>query len=179
MERFFINRYEKSEMYNEAEDYTAFLNKPEVSQILKNMPQGLNNLEKAYYIYVELAKILNEDPNVALSDYLHKQPLYKNKVDSSYYGMCKSMTDLYINLLEKVGIKAIGIKKTPDSPISHVDCIIKIDGRKYLCNLVGDLTNVKIGAKTSNFGINLRMNLYDHDEKIDPKVLQNINRLTI
>ena len=37
------------------------LNNPEIENIINNMPKGLSKIEKAYYIYLKLGKILNEN----------------------------------------------------------------------------------------------------------------------
>lgn len=137
--------------------YNDFLDKEEIKKISKNIPKDLNELEKAYYIYIEIGKLVKKDPNFSFKS--NKEEMYENRIDENYYGMCKSMSELYVALLKKEGINAECIKRYPDSYLSHVDTILKIDKKIYLVDMISDLTRIKTSQRLRNFGIDLKRNV--------------------
>ena len=50
--------------------------------IINNMPQDLSEIEKAYYIYLELGKIVSESPQFVFTDREGKERHYNYKIDS-------------------------------------------------------------------------------------------------
>ena len=109
-----------------------------------------------YYVYIELGKILKEDPNYALRSDDEKKDHYDDKIDEELYGICKSMSELYVSILKQIGIDADLIRNAPErTDASHVDTVLKIDGKVYLANLISDLANIKAGRRTHSFGINV------------------------
>ncbi len=139
----------------EIEDYRDLLGTEKIKRIIDGMPEGLSKIEQAYYVYIELGKILKEDPNYALRSDDEKKDHYDDKIDDELYGICKSMSELYVTILKQIGIDADLIRNVPErTDASHVDTVLKIDGSVYLANLISDLANIKAGRRTHSFGIN-------------------------
>jgi hypothetical protein len=97
--------------------YDVILKKPEIIKILANVPKNELTLSdenydilKAYYIYVELGKILKEDPNFLFREGLYMDSdvsyHYEKPLDTEFYGICKQMSEIYALLLNAVGIEA-------------------------------------------------------------------------
>ena len=124
-----------------------------IDSIINNMPQGLSKIEKAYYIYLELGKILNENTEFVFNSREYKEEHYNDPTNEKYEGVCKSISELYVKILtdKRIGIEAETVKKNPESPISHVDTILKIDGKTYIANLIADLSRIKTSRRTKWF----------------------------
>lgn len=131
--------------------YSDLIQKPEISNIIDNMPENLSQIEKAYYLYIELGKIVTYDHRFYVLD--RRQEIYNNNVDDSYSGICKSLSELYVNILKdpRIGISADLVKTNRNSSISHVDVILKIDGKNYFINIVGDLSHIKTSSRINYF----------------------------
>ena len=128
-------------------------------EIISSMPGNIEEIEKAYYIYIELGKRLFENPINALGKYTEREELSYQKIDQDLHGNCKAIAELYVNILndDRVGIDSelITIKKKPGS---HVDAILNIDGKHYITNLISDLSRIKTGKRLNSFGFNLEAN---------------------
>lgn len=137
--------------------YTNFINSPEIDNIINNMPQNLSQIEKAYYIYLELGKIVSESPQFVFTDREGKEKHYNDAIDNKYYGICKSISELYVSILrdKRIGISADLVKKYPESPITHIDTILKIDGKNYITNLISDLSRIKTSRRVNSFCFDL------------------------
>lgn len=135
----------------------------QIERIIQGMPSKLSDLEKAFYIYVELGKILKEDPNFLFADYNQQTERYSNPIDKNLNGICKSISELYVEVLKdkRIGIHAELVLKNPGSPISHVDTILCIGKKKYLVNLIGDLYRIKTHKRIREFGIDLKRPIGD------------------
>lgn len=137
--------------------YTNLINSFQIDTIINNMPQDLSEIEKAYYIYIELGKIVSESPQFVFADREGKERHYNDKIDSEYYGICKSISELYVSILrdKRIGISADLVKKYPESPITHVDTILKINGKNYIVNLISDLSRIKTSKRVNSFCFDL------------------------
>ena len=127
------NKKQNQLLLNSPKDlYTNLINSSEIDNIINNMPQNLSQIEKAYYIYLELGKIVSESPQFVFTNREGKERHYNDVIDSEYYGICKSISELYVSILrdKRIGISADLVKKYPESPITHIDTILKIDGKK-------------------------------------------------
>lgn len=133
--------------------YKDLISNDKIENIISNMPNELSEIEKAYYIYIELAKLLNEDAHFVLGNIDWKREHYNDKIDSNYSGICKSISELYVNILkdERVGIDANLVKAYPEHPFSHVDTVLKIGNKRYLVNLISDLGNAKTSKRLNSF----------------------------
>lgn len=56
---------------------------------------------------------------------------------------------------ERIGISAELVKKYPESPITHVDTILKIGGKNYISNLISDLSRIKTSRRINSFCFDL------------------------
>lgn len=134
-------------------DYSKLIKTDKIQAILKNMPSGLSKLEKAYYAYIELGKIVGRDPNVFLGSFTNKRTHYNDSIDENFLGLCKSISELYVTILREIGIDADLIKQRPYELVgSHVEVILKIDGKNYDVDLISDLVNIKSNRRLNNFG---------------------------
>ena len=151
-----INRITKKRdilMLDEAK-YKDLVASDKIESIITNMPSDLSDLEKAYYVYIELGKVVSENPDFVFSDRSYKIENYNDAMDEKFYGICKSISELYVSVLkdERIGIDAELVKKNPESPISHIDTILKIDGKCYVANLISDLSKIKSSRRIDSFG---------------------------
>lgn len=137
--------------------YKDLIKSPKIGNIIKNIPKNLSETEKAYYIYLELGKILSEDPQFVFTDRKGKEEHYNDVIDENYYGICKSIAELYVSILnsEPIGIEAELVKKYSDSPITHIDTILNLNGKKYIANLISDLSRIKTSRRVNSFGFDL------------------------
>lgn len=154
-----INRITKKRdilMLDEAK-YKDLVASDKIESIITNMPSDLSDLEKAYYVYIELGKVVSENPDFVFSDRSYKIENYNDAMDEKFYGICKSISELYVSVLkdERIGIDAELVKKNPESPISHIDTILKIDGKCYVANLISDLSKIKSSRRIDSFGSGL------------------------
>lgn len=137
--------------------YTNLINSPTIDSIINNMPQNLSGIEKAYYIYLELGKILSESPQFVFTNKEGKEEHYNDVIDNDYYGICKSISELYVSILrdKRIGISADLVRKYPESSITHVDAILKINGKNYIANLISDLSRIKTSRRVNSFCFDL------------------------
>ena len=133
------------------------LNNSKLENIINNMPQGLSKIEKAYYIYLELGKLANENAEFVFNSREYKEEHYNDPTNEKYEGVCKSLSELYVKILKdkRVGIEAETVEKNPESPLSHVDTILRIDGKKYIANLIADLSRIKTSRRINWFCFDL------------------------
>lgn len=126
-------------------------------EIIKSIPENIEDMEKAYFIYIELGKKLFENPINAFGMDKEKEELSKKKIEKELEGNCKAIAELYVNILndDRVGTKAelITIRKRLGS---HVDAIIMIDAKEYITNLISDLSRIKTGKRVNCFAFNLK-----------------------
>ncbi len=145
--------------------YSDLINDEKIETIISNMPKDLFEIEKAYYIYIEFAKLLNEDPHFVLGNLDWKKEHYNDKIDSNYFGICKSISELYVNTLkdERIGIDADLVKAYPEHPFSHVDTVLKIGNKKYMVNLISDLGNAKTSKRLNSFCFDIHRGVIQGD----------------
>lgn len=161
-------------------NYKDLISSSQIDTIINNIPKNLSNLEKAYYIYLELGKILSENPKFVFSNIEDKIIHYNDNIDSQYYGICKSISELYVNILkdDRIGISAESVKKTPESPITHIDTILKIDGKNYIANLISDLSRIKTSRRVNSFCFDLnRLADIPEDEAYKNRLRQHYGKI--
>lgn len=153
----FINRIKFKKQFlldSPKEIYSNLIAKPEISNMIDNMPKNLSQVEKAYYLYIELGKLVTYDYKFnALG---RSQEIYNSNIDDSYSGICKSLSELYVNILRdpRVGISA-DLVKNNTSPTSHVDIILNADGNNYMVNIAADLAHIKTSSRINYFCFDL------------------------
>lgn len=125
-----------------------------VEKIIGSIPKNLTELETAYFVYLELGKILAQDTEYSLTKSLSKQSRLfeagKNINNINFPNViCNSSSELYTYILNKLGIKA---KVFYFKGLEHADTIIKTkDGNVYYANLLADLAKIQTGSRTRNF----------------------------
>ena len=80
--------------------YKNLINSSDIDNIINKMPKNLSKIEKAYYVYLELGKILSENPEFVFNNREEKERSYNDVIDSKYYGICKSISELYVSILK-------------------------------------------------------------------------------
>ena len=143
--------------------YKNLINSSDIDNIINKMPKNLSKIEKAYYVYLELGKILSENPEFVFNNREEKERSYNDVTDSKYYGICKSISELYVSILKdkRIGISADLVKEYPENTLTHIDAILKIDGKNYIANLISDLSRIKTSRRVNNFGYDLSRYVQD------------------
>lgn len=157
-------------------------------KIIEKMPDGLTQIEKARYIYIQLGKYFSYDERyiTSESDDERKEIFDKNIGDiENDKVVCTSLSRIYENLLKRVGIKAKTVL-IPGEKLGHAFTEIEIDGKKYFTGLIRDLMNIKTGLKTKEFmidnpdrfGEDSEFTALSEDElkRIDDKIEYTYNR---
>ena len=124
--------------------------------LLKEIPEGLSELEKARWLYLKLGKTMTYDMNVF---YLRDELLgkkYNQKVNirdyESSHLVCKSISEIYIDLLKELGIESELVEVSKDYKFNHVGTKIKFnDGLIVFTDLTLDLYRIQTGMRTLNF----------------------------
>ena len=163
-------------MLDEAK-YKDLVTSDKIESLINNMPEGLSELEKAYYIYMGLGKIVSENPEFVFTDRAGKEAHYNDQMDTEFYGICKSISELYVSVLkdERIGIEAELVKKSPNSPITHVDTVLKVDGKYYIANLISDLSKIKSSRRIDSFGAGLER--FDRNPKMKEDYEEYVKKL--
>lgn len=163
-------------MLDEAK-YKDLVASDKIESIISNMPSDLSNLEKAYYVYTELGKVVSENPEFVFTDRAGKETHYNDQMDTEFYGICKSISELYVSVLKdkRIGIEAELVKKSPESPITHVDTVLKVDGKYYIANLISDLSKIKSSRRIDSFGAGL--DRYDRNPKMKEDYEEYVKKL--
>ena len=174
-----INRITKKRdilMLDEAK-YKDLVASDKIESIISNMPSDLSNLEKAYYVYTELGKVVSENPEFVFTDRAGKETHYNDQMDTEFYGICKSISELYVSVLKdkRIGIEAELVKKSPKSPITHVDTVLKVDGKYYIANLISDLSKIKSSRRIDSFGAGLER--FDRNPKMKEDYEEYVKKL--
>lgn len=143
-------------VYVPEQDYEQLIQTPKIQKILQTIPKNLSKMEQAYYVYIELGKIVNQSVKFELGNVEQKYQWINEEIEETKYeGICKSISELYIAILAKLDIKGQTIKRNVMSPVSHVDVILSIDHQSYLVNLILDLNRIKTARKTKWFAPDL------------------------
>ena len=171
-----ITRKRNILMLDEAK-YKGLVASDKIESIISNMPSDLSNLEKAYYVYIELGKVVSENPEFVFADRAGREAHYNDQMDTEFYGICKSISELYVSVLKdkRIGIDAESVKKSPNSSISHVDTVLKIDGKNYMANLISDLSKIKSSRRVDSFCAGFER--FDFNPKMRDEYEEFIQRL--
>lgn len=128
----------------------------QVKEKIINSMQGkdFSKIEEAYYVYIELGKILSEDPINAFGEVEERRDLFNKKIGKELQGNCKAIAELYASILEDIGINS-DLIKVSENPGAHVDAVLNIDGKYYIANLIADLSKIKTAKRVNSFGFDL------------------------
>lgn len=145
-------------------------------QILRKMPQGLSKLEQARYIYIQLGQMVSFDEEYWLGNSKTKKRIYTSaqrvkdfKDLSENKIICVSLSKLYNDLLNQIGIKAVQQKEEGEL---HVSSIIFIGNNAYEVDLQRDLKFIQARRTTMFFGKDIDIT---GDEPIEDEVLRQID----
>ena len=148
-------------------DYDTFLKAQLiVDNIINSMPDNLNKLETARYLYISLGKIvgydinINEDKNEFLN--FNNISLVNNIWNSLVVGKVSniSLSKLYLYLCSLCKIECEIIKTTDD----YLANKLVIDGNTIIVNLAKDLFYIQSNFSTTAFSS------YNSDKTIDKKI---------
>jgi len=141
----------------------AYMTKKEIIEKLRqNMPEGLNDVAMAKYIYIELGKIKSFDMRFYYGNSEIRRKMYKlaerARIDTEHVAegkniVCLSLSYLYRDILKEFGIKCTVYEEDAEEEYNHAYNIIFLkDGRKIKADLQRDLANVQTRSRTREFG---------------------------
>ena len=153
-------------------------NKMKFIEILKEMPEGLTDLEKSRWLYIKLGKLFTYDMNAF---YLREEKLgdkYNQKVDirnlESTHLICKPINEIYIDLLKELSIKAELIEVSHNYEFNHVGTRVEFnDGLIIFTDLTLDLYRIQTGMRTLNFAYTSPGSDYDILSKRELREIDN------
>lgn len=151
-------------------------------QKVKNETNGMTELEKVRYVYLDLGSKLSFDINYATGNRERRQRIYRNSVLAEVQdeclekeeGICKSMALIIQKVLQELGIKIRTVAVAGDfRRCPHVYNIIEQkDGVEYRIDLQEDIKNIKSKSFTKNFGVEL----HKRERVIPRKTLEEIDK---
>ena len=127
-------------------------------KLIQSIPEGLNQIEIARFLYIELGKYFIYDPEfVSEQDIEKRREIANRNIDEIKNNrvVCISLSNIYTELLIRCGIDAETVydPANPNDPkdIGHAYTKIKINGKEGSISLTLDLTNIKVGFQTEHF----------------------------
>lgn len=149
-------------------------------RILKKIPEGLSDLEKARFVYLELGKMVSFNEEYWFGNNKIKNKIYKSQTKiedlkdiKNNKIICVSLSNLYNYMMGRIGIKAVQAHDVNDS--RHVYSEFEIDGKRYKADLQKDLHFIQTKRRTWEFG-EIDISVADSEvnteeiEKIDAKI---------
>ena len=157
--------------------------------ILKDMPENLNDLEKARYIYLKLAFYLNFSTKYNNTDDLEFARMSYPDFDTSKFNknqiICKEWSKIYSDLLSKVGIHS------EISSSHHTNVVFEYNHKLWVADATygqyTDLAKIRYGDHTDNFGVRNSQNIeefctavnpFDEDNKLIDEIDKKFNFYT-
>lgn len=154
------------------------------------MPEGLDDVEKARYVYINLGKIFTIDENYTLgnskSRYNFERYTMKEKIDfeklkakgNKYKGVCIHIAKIYGIVLESLGIGGYLVKESGRDQHRSNEVWIDLNKGKenpeeekwliFPADLQADLKNIQMHRRTALFGCNYsRTNFKISDERLE------------
>lgn len=138
-------------------DYEDSIKQVKEKIINSMQSREFSKIEEAYYVYIELGKILSEDPINAFGEVEERRGLFNKKIGKELQGNCKAIAELYVSILGDIGINS-DLIKVNENPGAHVDAVLNIEGKNYITNLIGDLSRIKTAKRVNSFAFNLENN---------------------
>ena len=125
-------------------------------RILKKIPEGLSDLEKARFVYLELGKMVSFNEEYWFGNSKIKNKIYKSQTKiedlkdiKNNKIICVSLSNLYNYMMGRIGIKAVQAHDVNDS--RHVYSEFEIDGKRYKADLQKDLHFIQTKRRTWEF----------------------------
>ncbi len=151
-----------------------------IEDLKKNMPQNLNEIETAKYIYIKLGKEKAFDERYFFGNTKVKRQMYQMAERTKYNTdsvaknrkiICVSLSYLYRDILKEFGINSI---VTSEGDHKYGIIILK-DGTKIKADLQLDLCNIQTKCKTEYFGTKSKYELNSLFELSESELL-NIDK---
>lgn len=155
-----------------------------VERLIEKIPEEYSDLEKARYLYINLAKIFTFDKDYYLGNskmqkklifQANKEAIGKREIvlNRKNKAICISISKAFNYALNRVGIDASSYKANIDDP--HISSKFFIDGKSYLADLQLDLMYIQMGRETRFFGKGFGNESLTDEEirKIDNKIGYN------
>ena len=155
--------------------------------IRENMPSGLSESEKAYYIYRKLNKELSYSTSFLNEDYRYtslKSDIYNKKINIEFFNnedvVCSNWAQMYGELLASEGIncKIVGGQKVGN----HKYIFLEADGKYYYADAFltrdefnSDVYNSQTNNKTNCF-FQISKEQYDNNVRMSA-LLKDINEI--
>lgn len=126
-------------------------------KLRQEMPEGLEEIEIAKYIYITLGKMKSYDETYYFGNSKTQKKIYNlsqrsehriNETMEKRKIICVSLSHLYVELLKKFNIKAL---TSIDGDHVYVNIYLK-DDRKIKTDLQLDLSNIQARMRTKYFG---------------------------
>lgn len=149
------------------------------------MPQDLNELELAKYIYIQLGLIKSFDTKYYFGTHDQQVKMYKIAQRTSENMeeaiqkrkiICVSISEMYRYLLQHYGIQSEVSKEV--TILGHAYNIIYFkDGRIMEADLQKDLEKIQLGMKTKYFGVDYGVSYATISEKENIRIDKKIGRI--
>ena len=179
--------------YNRKISDKNILNHPTIKRMIAKMPEGLNDIEKARYIYLTLGKIFTMDANYILGNskmrsnliwYVSKKPINLDNLkvkNNKYRGLCVNISEIYGTVMASLQVRSAILEEIdPRDPHKHAELWIDMkkinpntseDKRmfKLPTDLQKDLINIQMHRHTKFFGVDndTSKKRYISDEEIE------------
>lgn len=134
--------------------------KVQLKRIIQSMPEGLSDIEKARYIYIELGKRISYNLHYSYAtDYRYIMDTYTdfftvnsvdNKYDDKIFLICTQASQLLSELLSSAHVRNRIVGYDPESE-HHVDVVIMVDGKEYCLNIIQDAAYIQKNFRTRYF----------------------------
>lgn len=147
-----------------------------IDQLKNTLPNGLDDISKAKYIYIKLGEVISFDPLYSFGKSKDRYRIYNNisyeyddlnDLFESGLLICRSIAYIYKYVLNKFGIDSYVHYDNPED--NHVFNVITINGNiRIFADIQRDLEFIQTRSKTRYFDIN---NAYSYDQlEIDKKI---------
>ncbi len=130
---------------------------------IKKKTQGLSDIEKLRYVYIDLGKRFMFDLDFSFGNTKSKQKIYQksgtlNGIEEGFEKnviICKTVAKMYEHIMNSLGVNLRTIADDSDTKkYPHVYNIYKSkDGEIYVFDLQEDMRNIKAHLRTRYFGI--------------------------
>ena len=137
-----------------------------IKDIINSIPDSLNDIEKARYVYIKLGKILSIDINTLEEKNSNILFEVMSEVNNIWTSLVKkkvsniTLCKIYMYILRRIGILCDVIMVSENG---HFANKIEIDGKSFIVDLTKDLANIKGNFALKYFSIYNSLNI---DKKI-------------
>lgn len=155
-----------------------------VESIKQNMPEGLTELEKARYVYIEIGKQKAFDPQYYYGNARTQKRIFLESHEASQNPekfhnkrtlVCVSLTYVYLSVLRDLGIECYTMSDDDGHMYNRI-LLNDENGQKIRirADLSNDLKNIQAGLEPDQFGTTEPG--YDYYDTIDKQELKEIDK---